>query len=256
MCTPRAPSPVGLALLALVLLAVASLPGALLAQEQLRSDVQAYAQTTPRMSTRIAWFSRTGSPGQLCIQYGQPTWKSDYDSKLDQAKGKSLRLGSDFWTSLDTSVDLTIGGTAVPAGQWYLGLACSDDGQWSLMVMEAAKVREHKADAFVTQRLKAKIQAPLRHAAAEQQTDKLSIELTDEPGKVGHGALRIAWGKHQLTAPIVADLKPPPQPPANASAAGKAGSESERAASEKSKGGDAADAAAAKKGGAAGKTKG
>jgi DUF2911 family protein len=48
-------------------------------------------------------------------------------------KGKTWRLGKDFWTVLDTNVPLKIAGKEVAAGTYYLGLFRSADGSaWSL----------------------------------------------------------------------------------------------------------------------------
>src|SRR5262245_16177828 len=99
-------------------------------------DIVASAQSGPRMATRLAFWAKDYSKalGQVCIQYAQPTWKEEYETSLTHAKGASMRLGSDFWTTLDTNVELTLGGTRVAIGLWYLGLRRSEKDEWTLLL--------------------------------------------------------------------------------------------------------------------------
>ena len=115
------------------------------------AQVQAFGDNFPRMSTRLLYFGETGPLGQICIQYGQPEWKAEYDQMLTAARGTSQRLGRDFWTSLDTDMDLTIGGTKVPAGQWYLGLRIDEEGslQEQLKLRCERDSRDHRDLMFV-----------------------------------------------------------------------------------------------------------
>ena len=108
-------------------------------------------------------------------------------------------------------------GVEVPAGQWYLGLRIDEEGEFHLMVMEAAAVRAQKADASATGMFLAKINAPLQHSRTDTQVDKLTILLNTEGKRTGESDLVLTWGKHKMTAPVVADLgtgeKPKPSPP-------------------------------------------
>jgi hypothetical protein len=180
------------------------------------TQVQTFGGSFPRMSTRILYFGETAPLGQISIQYGQPDWKPEYDRMLTEAKGTTQRLGRDVWTSLDTDLDLTIGGTEVPAGQWYLGLSIGEDGELSLMVMEAAAVRAQKGDAFMTDQCQAKINAPLKHTRTDEQVDKLTIFLATEGKELGQADLEITWGTHKMTAALTANVNtgdnPQPRP--------------------------------------------
>lgn len=171
------------------------------------AQVQAFGGSFPRMSTRVLYFGENAPLGQISIQYGQPVWKPEYENLLTESRDTSQRLGSDFWTCLDTDMDLTIGGAPVPKGQWYLGLRIDTEGRPHLMVMEAAAVRAQKADASQTQMFLAKINAPLQHSRTEQQVDRLTIALSTEGKPTGEAELIVTWGKHKLTAPVVADLE-------------------------------------------------
>src|ERR1051325_9339498 len=110
--------------------------------------IVAFGSDSPeRGTTRVGfWNTRKNmGAGQFAIDYGRPVWKKDYEdaAKFDaMTKGHVYRLGSNFWTTLDTDMPLTIGGTTVPAGLWYLGLQRSaDGGTWSLAFIAPAKGR-------------------------------------------------------------------------------------------------------------------
>ena len=125
-----------------------------------------------------------------------------------------MRLGKNFWTTLDNNLDMTIGVTKIPAGQWYLGLSCSEKGEWALMVMNAQVVRERRMDAVQTLTITSKINAPLTYAKTDKKVEKLTIELQKSDAQDGAGMLMIAWGNHKLTAPIKLDLESAKKDPA------------------------------------------
>ena len=91
-----------------------------------------------RASARVLYWDQKAdaSAGWFSIDYGRPVWKKDYEdpAKFDgMTKGKVWRMGSNHWTTLDTSLPLKISGKSVAAGSYYLGLKRSaDGGRWSL----------------------------------------------------------------------------------------------------------------------------
>ncbi len=190
--------------------------------------VQAYAQTVERKCSRIAYFGANGSPGQFNVQYGQPVWRDEHNAQMEAMKGERARFGDNFWTTLDTSMDLTIGGIKVPAGYYYLALGRTEKGDWQLVLFDPAALRPYRPDAFVTDKLSKfpAIEVPLDYAMIKggEPVEKLSVELTAKKGKdLGHANLEIAWGPHRLAAAIVANMdspprKAPPAQPAEASA--------------------------------------
>src|ERR1044072_9276625 len=96
------------------------------------------SDSAERGTTRVGFWNtkKQMGAGQFAIDYGRPVWRKEYEdaAKFDQmTKGKTYRLGSNFWTTLDTDIPLVIAGKTVPAGLWYLGLQRSGDGAtWSL----------------------------------------------------------------------------------------------------------------------------
>lgn len=138
--------------------------------------------------------------GGVCIQYGTPTWKAEYDAMADQAKGKSLRLGKNFWTTLNTSMTLAIGDTKVAPGAYYLGLHCDEKGNFHLLVLDA-KTADSKAWApYNSSEWQAAYTCPMKHGTSKETVETLSISINGEdPAAL---ELEIAWGGHTLKAPM------------------------------------------------------
>ena len=110
-----------------------------------KPKVVSFGSDSPeRGTTRVGYWNmeKNMGIGQFAIDYGRPVWRKEYEdaAKFDaMTKGKVYRLGSNFWTTLDTDMPLKIAGNTVPTGSWYLGLHRSDDGAtWSLAFIEPA----------------------------------------------------------------------------------------------------------------------
>ncbi|MCA8954111.1 MAG: DUF2911 domain-containing protein [Planctomycetes bacterium] len=170
--------------------------------------VQVYAPTTKRECARVAWFGRTGSPGQIAIDYSPIPWRSKYDEMVDSPEmiGKKWRLGSDFWTSLDTSVALRFGDVTVPAGYYYLTLAQPEAGRFELGVHDAATVRKQKLDAYLANRVQGGIAIALAHGEAEDAAETLALGIELAKGSQDHGEFTIRFGGHVLSAPVLIEL--------------------------------------------------
>lgn len=161
-----------------------------------------------RGTTRVGYWSseKNMGAGQLAIDYGRPVWKKDYEdtAKFDaMTKGKVYRLGSNFWTTLDTDMPLVIAGTTIPAGSWYLGLHRSADGAtWSLVFIDPAKARAAHVDASEIERAPVAFKAPMTADPGAEMKDKLTIDLVFKKGDFQNVTLKIGWGKIQLSAPV------------------------------------------------------
>ncbi len=173
----------------------------------LAQEVQRFGGETPRVSTRIAYFGKNSSAGQLAIDYGQPEWKAEYKTQFDElTRGKRWRFGNNFWTTLDTHLDLTIAGTNVPAGYYYLVLERSESDDWSLILLEPKTIQAKKLDAFQAAETSGGISVPLKWEQTENTTEKLTIELAPVERELEKATLTIWWGKHKLTADIDVSL--------------------------------------------------
>ncbi len=190
-----------------VALALASV---LLAQEQ-KSNIQAFTdKIEDRGETRVLYWdgAKNAAAGQLVIHHGRPAWRPEYDDAQNfdaMTKGKTWRMGKDFWTTLATDLPLKIAGKDVAPGSYYLGAERSADGaSWSLVFYEPAKVRVGRVDASQIEKATPAFKVPLTFRAATAAAEKLSIALTNTKEKPQEIALKIAWGKFELSAPIVA----------------------------------------------------
>ena len=171
--------------------------------------IVAFGSDSPeRGTTRVGFWNtkKDRGAGQLAIDYGRPVWKKDYEdtAKFDaMTKGNVYRLGSNFWTTLDSDMPLTIAGTQIPAGLWYLGLHRSQDGAtWSLVFIDPMKARAEHVDASEISRAPIAYKAAMTLEQATESKDKLTIDLVFKRANPKDVTLRIGWGKLQLSAPV------------------------------------------------------
>lgn len=166
------------------------------------------SDSAERGTTRVGlWNTKKNmGAGQFAIDYGRPVWRKEYEdtAKFDQmTKGKVYRLGSNFWTTLDSDIPIVIAGKSIPAGHWYLGLHRSDDGAtWSLVFIDPAKARAEHMDASEVGRAPIAFKAPMTTEQAGELKEKLTIDLLFQEANPKDVTLKIAWGKLQLSAPI------------------------------------------------------
>jgi hypothetical protein len=174
-----------------------------------RPKIIAFGSDSPeRGTTRVGYWNneKNMGAGQFAIDYGRPVWRKEYEDSATfdkMTKGKVYRLGSNFWTTLDSDMPLTIGGKTIPAGSWYLGLHRSEDGAtWSLVFIDPAKARAAHIDASEIGRAPIAFKAPIVIGEASESKDKLTIDLVFQKGNLSDVTLTIAWGKLLLKAPI------------------------------------------------------
>lgn len=180
------------------------------AAAQQKKPYQVYSSENPdeRASTRILFWdvNKNEGAGEIAIDYGRPEWKKDYEdqAKFDAfTKGKTWRFGNNFWTTLDTSIPVTIAGKSVSVGVYYLGLHRSADGaNWSLAFIDPVKVRARKTDAFDADKAPIEFQAPLVQSEAATSAEKLTVILTADPTDQKKGTLVMRWGKLHFSAPV------------------------------------------------------
>jgi tetratricopeptide (TPR) repeat protein len=172
-------------------------------------SVRVFAQNVDRKSARAFWFGRAGSPGQIAVDYSPVPWHDKYEDVVasGKQKGKKWRLGGDFWTRLDTSLDLAFGAVTVPAGYYYLTLEQREADQYVLGVHDAAAVRKQKLDAFMANKLQGGIEVALTHKAADEVAANLDIAIEMKPGSKTAGMLTIRYGAHALTAPFAVTIE-------------------------------------------------
>jgi tetratricopeptide (TPR) repeat protein len=165
---------------------------------------QVFANNGDRKASRVVWFSGRGAP-QAIVSYGPVAWKDAYAEQIKSTKLENTRwrLGKDFWTTLETSLPLAVGGKDVAPGYYYLTLERRTGGDFVLAINDAEPIRKARLDAFQADKTKGGIEVVLKHETLSEPAAKLEIGLTVEPGDQGKGALTIRFGPNKLTAPVV-----------------------------------------------------
>lgn len=178
------------------------------AQQSKPTVVAEGGEPDDRASARVLYWNtvKNAPAGQFAIDYGRPVWKSTYEDPAAfdaMTKGKTWRMGSNFWTVLDTCLRLKISGRNVPVGYYYLGLHRSADGsRWSLAFIDPAKVRAAHTDAFEVAKAPILFEVPMSTASPTAKPAKLTIELSYAKDDIHKITLNVAWGTLALTAPI------------------------------------------------------
>jgi len=157
-----------------------------------------YIQDEPRGLARVVYFGDHGIAAEYSIEYGKPAWKPDFDKML---KGR-VRLGNNYWTTLDTWNGLTIGDMEVKVGQYFLALECSDKNQWSLVLLDPEPLRKGKVDAYSSNGTKGGLFAPMKYEESKEAADTLSIKFVGDAKDPKLQTLEIRFGKHRLTAAV------------------------------------------------------
>ncbi|MCA8941220.1 MAG: DUF2911 domain-containing protein [Planctomycetes bacterium] len=144
------------------------------------------------------------------ISYSQPTWKDSYDQRFDELKGRKLRLGKNWWTTLQTATPLEIAGQSLDAGAYVLGLECDEKGNFSLLAMAADWAMKNKVLPWSTDNWRNEIKIPLALAkgSLEEPVEKMEIEISAERESPMSGKFSIRWGKHELSAKVNYAPKP------------------------------------------------
>ena len=170
------------------------------------------SDTLERGTVRVGYWNaekNTGAGG-FFIVYGKPVWKKEYEdaARFDaMTKGNVWRMGSDYWTVLDTNIPLRVSGVTVPVGQWYLGLERSQDGsKWSLVFIDPAKVRMTKLDPSEIGKTKVEFKATMTLEQSNELAEKLTITADLPKTDLKQSRLTISWGKLRLSAPVEASL--------------------------------------------------
>ncbi|MEO6593748.1 MAG: hypothetical protein ABIP94_03235 [Planctomycetota bacterium] len=162
-----------------------------------------YAETSQRGNTRIFYWFGPDSAGQVAVDFGRQRWQPAHAKFLRPPGGPRWRFGENFWTSLDTNMQLELGGVLVEPGQYYLVLENVDEKGPQLVLLDPQEVRRRRLDAFEASKTTGGQRVPLAASASEQSASGLDIELVVDGKQGDRGELRIRFGPHLMTAPLV-----------------------------------------------------
>jgi hypothetical protein len=182
------------------------------AQEQKPTITAFGGKVDERGSTRLLFVDqgRRAILGEFAINYGRPAWKKEYEDAAafdKMTKGKTWRMGDNFWTVLDTNLPLKIAGKDIAPGMWYLGLHRSEDGsQWSLAFIDPAKARAAKVDPFQIGNAPIDFKVPVTVEKPAEVNSRLTIMLTYPKENPANVTMKVAWGTLQVSIPIQVSL--------------------------------------------------
>lgn len=186
------------------LLRIAALAAFLSFTPSLKAQIQVFGGPDPdRRGSSVFLFSDAMTVG-AAISYSGPVWKDDYNQMLDKLRDKNLRLGKNWWTSLDTSIAMEIGGKRLEAGAYFLGLHCDKDGNFHLMVFGASEAMKQGLMPFAADDWKGGVMIPLAlHKDSLKEPAKtmvLAIEVDKQ--NPSNGTFSMHWGPHGLDAAV------------------------------------------------------
>ena len=170
--------------------------------------MKVYNQHTPRMLTRVTAFTPSfdGCLAEVAIEYGPVVWKDSYQAQLDSnaLDGVRWRLGTDFWTNVDSNVAFTLGGQKFAAGDYYAVLErAADSKKFLLTLIPTDDIRKVKADAFESvEKAKGGVSVEMTHSALTESAAKLKIVLAADSEESTTGNLTIEFGPNRLTTPF------------------------------------------------------
>jgi len=161
-----------------------------------------YAENSARGATRIFYWFGPDSAGQVAIHYGRPRWQAQYGQFLGKPSNKRWRLGENFWTTLDTNMELTVGGVKVPTGQYHMVLQNVPKRGLELVLLDPALVRKQRLDAYEASKTSGGLRIPLSMQVAKVRAGRLAMELTVDRKQRDRGELAITFGSHLLRAEV------------------------------------------------------
>jgi hypothetical protein len=174
-----------------------------------------FGEHSERGATRIAFWDneKNEAVGEVVVAHGRPLWKEGYDAELDaMTRGKMWRMGENFWSWLETNLPLSLAGTPVAPGYYYLVVKRSADGErWSLGLVDPDRTRALRLDAYETTTARAGqvpvvAEIPLAFERHEDVAERLAIRLVRTGEEATRGRLEIRWGHFGLTAPLTITL--------------------------------------------------
>lgn len=171
-------------------------------------QVQVFEQNIERRNARAAWFVKASSPCQIAIDWSPVQWKESHDKAVSSGKltGQKWRLGSDFWTRLDTTTDLQCGSTAVPAGYYYMTLEQRDANTYVLALHDPAAVRKLKIDPGMCNKLQGGIEIAMTHTTGDEIAKTLDFTVATTNGSKTEGEITLRFGGHTLKTPFATKI--------------------------------------------------
>ena len=159
-----------------------------------------------RRGSNVIMFGDAGISAFVAVTFSAPKWDDKYDKEgaLDMFKGKGVRLGKNWWTTLDTTCALEIAGKKLEAGSYVLGLHVTEKGDMHLVAINSTDATKHKMMPWDGKSWKKTTHIPLKleKGKLEKTHQKMDISIRGDEKNVGKGEFAIRWGTHELSAPV------------------------------------------------------
>lgn len=136
-----------------------------------------------------------------CLDHGEVKWREAFTKEMDGLQRNARwRLGSNWWTSLDTRAPLSIGGVILPVGRWHLVLSRGKGKEdWHLVCLAAADTLRAGLDAMSANATKGGIVMPLSFQRGQPEAKTLAVGFR---GAAGGNQLVIRFGEYSLAAEV------------------------------------------------------
>ena len=168
-----------------------------------QAAVQSFVQSIDRTSSGVLQFSGNTLLADFRISHGAPVWKESYDPKgIKQSKipdGTRFRFGNNFWSTIETNVDLTIGGAEVPVGYYYLAFEKQTDAV-NIVAFPADDLRKQRVGSWQPPQTGG-IVIPMSLDESGSTADELTCDFVVD-NRSGASSLEVEWGPYALTAPV------------------------------------------------------
>ncbi len=134
------------------------------------------------------------------VDHGSVNWREDFTKDIAKlSSGARWRLGANWWTSLDTRVDLRLGEVSLPAGRWHLLLVRGKrKDEWNLACLPVADTLRAGLDPLSAAATKGGIIVPLTAVSDSPPLSELSIAFAASPTGT---ELVLRFGPYGLTTP-------------------------------------------------------
>jgi Protein of unknown function (DUF2911) len=160
------------------------------------SQGQAKGPLSPAGSAEV-----TLGASKVTINYSRPSMRGRKIMGGLVPYGQVWRTGANAATSLQTTGDITIGGTAVPAGKYTL-YTLPGENEWKLIISKQTEKNGKPVWGTEYDESQDLARVTLKKEAASSPVEQFTISL-DKAGEKS-ATLRLEWENTRLTAPIQA----------------------------------------------------
>lgn len=147
----------------------------------------ALAHGAPRGEAKVAVAGKA-----IVVEYGRPSLQGR-DMLAKAPVGTTWRLGADAPTTLKTEVDLKVGASAVPKGDYVLTATHTAEDQWTLNVEKRDPAKAREAGTKVAD-------VPLTASTLTESVETLTLSLETDPKDKGAVQFEMRWGTKVLRA--------------------------------------------------------